>query len=400
MNILIIYRHYWPDTPPYASMLKTMAEGFSEKGHQVTIITEQPCHKTNADKVFGEGDNSLTIIRLNKLPFYNKSGLLRNIDTAAFPARSLLHGFMLRARNRKFDYVISATIPPVISGFFGALTSKLFGAKFIYHVQDIYPEIAESSGMIKRNSVIYKTLGMLEQKTTNWMHQAVTLSDDMKNTMTARGVRPEKISVINNFMLESFDENNPKEQKKRTKIRVIFAGNIGRFQGLGLFVDAFLKSNENDMFELVFLGDGQDLENLKKKAGGHASISFLPRVGYEEAKEEIRNSDLGIVSIDKKIECLAYPSKIMTYLGLGVPLLTTISKESEIGAFISTSNIGLCVNRDPDEIVKAMRELTANRDSIETMKKHCTEIFDTYFRPAVSLNKWDTIINQKCNNDH
>ena len=49
MKITIVYRYFWPDTPPYATMLRDMSEWFVDAGHDVEVITAQPGYKPKAD---------------------------------------------------------------------------------------------------------------------------------------------------------------------------------------------------------------------------------------------------------------------------------------------------------------------------------------------------------------
>ena len=48
MKITIVYRYFWPVTPPYALMLREMTRWFVEAGHDVEIITAQPSYKPDA----------------------------------------------------------------------------------------------------------------------------------------------------------------------------------------------------------------------------------------------------------------------------------------------------------------------------------------------------------------
>ena len=45
MKILFVYRHFWPDSPPYASMLRTISRHLVEQGHTVEVWTEMPTYQ-------------------------------------------------------------------------------------------------------------------------------------------------------------------------------------------------------------------------------------------------------------------------------------------------------------------------------------------------------------------
>ena len=45
MKILLIHRYFWPDTPPYAVILKKIARRLATDGHDVTVLSTQPAYK-------------------------------------------------------------------------------------------------------------------------------------------------------------------------------------------------------------------------------------------------------------------------------------------------------------------------------------------------------------------
>ena len=48
-SALAVHRYYWPDTPPYASMLRTIAAEWTGAGHPVDVLTSQPSYKPEAN---------------------------------------------------------------------------------------------------------------------------------------------------------------------------------------------------------------------------------------------------------------------------------------------------------------------------------------------------------------
>ena len=49
MKVLAIHRFYWPDTPPYASMLRTIVHQWVSDGHEVDVLSSQPSYKAGID---------------------------------------------------------------------------------------------------------------------------------------------------------------------------------------------------------------------------------------------------------------------------------------------------------------------------------------------------------------
>jgi glycosyltransferase involved in cell wall biosynthesis len=163
------------------------------------------------------------------------------------------------------------------------------------------------------------------------------------------------LHVINNFIIDHHDPSRSKDltpaalMNPDNKFRVLFAGNIGRFQSLDTVIDA-AKLITNPDIEFWFVGSGVMVEKLKLQAGDllDKSVFFHPYLPIEKAMTVIANSHLGIVSLLPGVVKSAYPSKTMSYLEAGCKLLTLVEPESELAKFVESEKIGaVCGSPDP-----------------------------------------------------
>jgi len=116
-----------------------------------------------------------------------------------------------------------------------ALGSKIVGARFIYHMQDIHPEVSEFAGGMMGKSWFGKIFRWLDNQTIQRATKVVVLSKDMANTIKTRNLGEIPIHIINNFALGSVDVGDSVQteySKSEGKFRIVFAGNLGRFQNL------------------------------------------------------------------------------------------------------------------------------------------------------------------------
>ncbi|MEL7430004.1 MAG: hypothetical protein AAFN43_08380, partial [Pseudomonadota bacterium] len=77
MRIVILYRYFWPDAPPYATMLKTIAEGLTKDGHEITVLCGQPSYGAGKDLPHQPARENLHIgvdVRRCTFPFKETSG--------------------------------------------------------------------------------------------------------------------------------------------------------------------------------------------------------------------------------------------------------------------------------------------------------------------------------------
>ena len=138
MKILLTHRYFWPDTPPYGSMLRTIAEALAAAGHDVHVFTSQPSYNSRIAAPAHQTLSGVKIRRINILPERKTLPLVRLVNLVGYSLRLFLQILMLRP-----DVVSAATFPPVAAGLVASLAARLVGAKFLYHMQDIHPAVSK-----------------------------------------------------------------------------------------------------------------------------------------------------------------------------------------------------------------------------------------------------------------
>ena len=400
MRILFIYRYFWPDTTPYASMLRTIGGHLVQEGHTVHLWTEMPTYQKDElddiDPPARDLVEGVEVTRFGRLPLWKRSKIIRRLDMVAFPLRVFLYALKKMLGKSYYDYVVTATIPPVINGLSGVASSKLLRAEFIYHLQDIYPEVGATTGFWKKGGLIERTLLRIDSYSCSAAYKNVVLSHDMANTLNGRNLNSLSVEVINNFLLESFGQSDLTKYRADTgNIRVteaIFAGNLGRFQGLELIVEAICTLDENLPFRMTFLGDGVMEEKLKKLAKGNTKIRFLPRVSFDEAQRIIASSDFGVVALESEVFRFAYPSKTLTYLGLGLPILLIVEQCSVMAKELTAEGVCVCPkHRSAEEIAKSIETFCDSRENRLAMKEKVTATYSAKYSREIVLKKWSSL---------
>ena len=402
MRILAAYRHFWPDSPPYATMLRTIAEDLARAGHDVTVLCEQPSYKAGDRQMRAPGRETVegvTVCRLSRLPGIG-NGLVRRLDFALFPIRVALTAAIWRLRGRRFDVVWTATVPPALNGWGVRTAARLLGARFVYHFQDIYPELQTHAGNWRSGGLLDRLVGAVDRANVRAARAAIVLSEDMADTVAARGVGREKLRVINNFMIDSFADDGapdiaPDLRKADGRIRVIFAGNIGRFQGLEAVVEAArLLAAVRDDVEFLMLGEGAALEGLRRRAEGLPNVRFAGHLPFDRARPVIESADLGLVSLQPGIFRTAYPSKTLTYLGLGVPVLAVVEPESQLARTIAAERLGyVAAGREPHHIADAVASACAARADMGQMRRRARDYYDSHLSRDAALAQWRHLMN-------
>lgn len=368
MRILLTHRFFWPDAAPYGLILKQIAEGLAKDGHEVGIFSAMPSYRSTAAVPKEELIEGVTVRRVRLFADGRRSPIARALNSLWFAARL----FATVVRNRP-DLVTAATFPPVIAAWSASLAARLVGAKFVYHVQDIHPEVSSIAGGGLGRGLPARLLRGLDNQTLRRSAAVIALTDDMRDTILARGVDGLNIHVIDNPPLQSpapADLPPVEMRKAQGVIRLIFAGNLGRFQRLEVLVEGIARIlPTRPELELCLLGDGDLAEPLKARWGTHPQVRFLPFLPFPQAQTLIEEADVGLVSLRPDMYRVSSPSKLVTYLSLGVPVVALMEPHSRVARAIEQDGLGaVAAGDDPGEIADAVERVLKRRPHPERLR--------------------------------
>ncbi|MCH2136139.1 MAG: glycosyltransferase family 4 protein [Phycisphaerales bacterium] len=392
-RVLLIHRFYWPDTPPYGHILRQIALRLGDDGHDVEVLSTQPCYKATSKslrqpRVSQDGPVRITRMRLGCE--VGRGGLFKIWNVL----RYLLGITLFVVRRRRFDIVMTATTPAVFAGLAGRIAARLSGARLIYHCMDLHPELARCSGVV-RSPLANRMLDRIERKTRHRAARIIVLSEDMRQTLLES--LPElsgKVHIFNNFTTPNEGkeaERRPESNAKGSAFKIIYAGNVGRFQGLETLLEALGKVESTTDVELQIVGDGKALEGLKQQAAElkDQRIEFLPHQSAAAAAELVRNAQMGFISLQPEIIRYAYPSKTMFYLEEGTPLLCAVEPDSELGRLVVEAELGIVVPPDDaDALAEAIRTAVTKFSASNRSRSRIKQIAEDQFGRSTMLDRW------------
>jgi glycosyltransferase involved in cell wall biosynthesis len=378
-RVLLIHRFFFPDSPPYALILENMRQFLVSSGCLVDVLASQPSYKSadkhKKEKYISRLRDSSRVFRLPVFRLKN-DGLNKWINFFWFPLAS----FFVVLLGRRYNVVTVSTAPPVILAFLVALAVRIRGGKLIYHCMDIHPEIGRVSGEF-RGPLVFNLLKLMDKFICKTATKIIVLSSDMKSSLkTTRAVPAEKIEIINNYDLSSGETIvEPFFFGVETKRRVVFTGNLGRFQNLEIFILALKNKPRLKNLELYFVGEGSALLELQRISEGlEEVVKFVPHQSISVVRKIISEADFGIVSLEEEVIKYAYPSKTMTYLAEGTPILASVGNAAELSRFILTQKVGVVV-KDPgiEEVYEIFK--LVNDDKLKFDRGHIKRVFDKHF---------------------
>jgi len=393
MRIVSIYRYFWPDNAPYGRILKILLSRFYEIGHECTVLTGFPAYNYSRDEDVKSSElvDHISVKRFKTDYFHSRA-----IDFFIFFLKSFV--FLIQNKN-KYDLIIINSFPPVFMGFFSNVISKLTHIPYIYHIQDVHPECLKLSNKIN-HGILYKLLQKIDLFNCMNAIRCVTLSSDMKNELIFRGYNGDNIHIINNpsqTVRVPGDDVALPVKFPVGKFTVLFAGNLGKFQSLEIFVEVAKILNNNSDIVFVFMGDGTAKNDLVDQAGDQLgkNIIFFPYQKAEVAGKSMEASTLGLVSLNPGLSRVAFPSKVPTLLSHGCPVLVLVDPNSELARIVSEKGLGFVLNQRSPQVIANEIECIWNgwKANRKIFNDNLSSISNKLFGLDSVVEKWEAVLN-------
>jgi len=315
-----------------------------------------------------------------------------------FNIMSLLIGILLVLKD-KTDIIFTPS-PPLTNGIVAWLLSLLGGAKYIYNVQEIYPDIAINSGILK-NSLVISILKKVELLVYKKAHKITVISNGMKNNLVGKGIKGDKIEYIPNFIdisemkIVSRINSFSIKYSINDKFVISYAGNVSVPQNLRSLINAAKTLKHINEIIFMIIGDGTQLKSLKHyvERSGLNNFLFLPFQAYDLVPEIYASSDLNLVTLSSSLKDDAVPSKVYRIMACSRTVLAIASLSSDLAELIREANCGFVVAPE-DEIglAKIIRWCYENKEKLnsygESGRKY---ILEHYTREAIT-QKYKSLI--------
>ncbi len=382
-RILIISEYFYPEE----FKINEVALAWKEKGYDVDVLTQNPTYPIG--NIYDGYDNKwyskevyeeINIFRVKAVTGYKVNLLKKLLKYFTF---MFLGSIISLKIGRKYDYVFGFDVGALTGMVPAIMLKKFYNKPTTLWIQDIWPDSVYAYGFKKTKILEFfmtKFVKFVYRNTSNFAisgkgfeKRILPYIHEEKEIMYAPNWADELNKNLEKF---SFSENN--------KINFTFAGNIGKVQNLENVIIAFksLTGKDKKMAQLNIIGDGSELDNLKRLVNIHDSseVVFWGKKPRNEMYRYFNASDFLIVSlIDKPIFLLTVPAKIQTYIAASKPILGIINGDA--ANIIKENNLGYCTRPDSVDEIRAvfLKAINANKNEIDDFTKNCKVLTSTTF---------------------
>lgn len=383
-RILLLTLVFAPDGVSTALLMTELAQELHALGHTVTVLTTTPHYNEEPE---ARARQPLTphwgrwLYRSElptpgaPIPVYHAAipvkgdrVAARLLDYLRFHLISTLAGLFALPRHA----VQLVPSPPLTIGLSAWLLRLGRGTPFIYNVQEIYPDIAVSLGLL-RHPLAIRLLTALERFIYARAHTVTVISEWFRRRLLAKGVPAAKLVVIPNFVDTEFIRPGPKANPfthahhLADKFVVLYAGNIGLTQSLETILAAARQLTDLPDLRLLIVGDGARRPWLAQELARAPlpNVLLLPYQPRSTVPHLYAAADLCLVPLKRGAAQETFPSKIYTIMAAGRPVLTAADPASELAWIVEHAACGRAVPPDdPAALAHAIRAAHADRATL------------------------------------
>jgi colanic acid biosynthesis glycosyl transferase WcaI len=367
MKILILCINYWPEVTGIGAFTTYRAEYLAGAGHDVEVCTSFPYYpewktpKEYAGKLaLTEERNGVRIVRSYLYVPHTVTSSRRILHEGSF-----IFSSALRALARGRPDVLLVVSPPLGLAVTAILLSRLWRVPFVFDVEDLQPDSASDLGMLPAWAV--KLLYRLEKAAYRHARLITTLTPSMRTKIVDKGIAEGKVELLEPRMDDSLMDLLPEEGSRfrqrydlGEKFLVTHSGNMGVKQGLDVVLDAAAFNRGDDSMLFLLVGNGADCERIQRRAAEMAlrNVRFLPVLDEADFHGLLAASGVCLVTQQKQVSEIAFPSKIVTYFAAGRPIIASVNLSSEVARITRESGAGRAVEpENPKALLEAIREL-------------------------------------------
>jgi len=403
MNVLLITGPYPPEIRAISFMMQELAERFALIGHNIVVATSWPRYNLSIETEQRNFEtlsieNGVKVIRIKTLPFHRVSYVARGIAYLSLPYRFLWE--VRKFVKHKIDAVIVYS-PPLPLAMVGIKIKEVYGARYLLNIQDIFPQNAIDLGVM-RSRVLVKFFERMERKAYEGADRITAHSEgNMRFLIDKKGVPPEKISVVHNWI--DFDSFKKTERTGRFRKRYglenkfvfLFAGVMGPSQYLDLVIQAAREVRNITDICFLLVGDGTERKRLQQMVEGYGlkNVMFKPFVSKEEYPFLVKDADVGLGCLSMKNKTPVFPGKILGYMAASIPTIAFLNKESDGHHIIREAGCGYSdVSDDYKKAAKLVLRIYNERDKLAQYGHNGFKYAATHFSKQACIDRLEKLV--------
>lgn len=406
-HILVVSQYFHPEQ----FRINDICEEWVRRGYKVTVLTGIPNYPQGKyydgyglKKRRRETWKGIEIIRIPLVARgHNPIGL--SLNYLSFP----ISGWFWKVFTKiKADVVFNYETSPMTQGLIAVWYAKKHNIPCYIYVTDLWPDNVEIVTGIHNKQF----LGAIN-KMVNYIYKRTdrlfTSSQSFIDKMIERDVPKEKLTFWPQYAEEfyrPYQSNADEDIYQMTGIpndgilNVVFAGNIGYAQGLGILPKAAkVLKKEGTKIRFNVIGDGRYMPKLLggiKEADVAEYFNMIDRQPAKKIPFYMAAGDVAMICLSKsEVFAITIPAKTQSCMACAMPML--VSADGEVRDIIEDANCGLTGSaEDVNELVTNLKEYSSyDKAQLAALGENSLAYYKKYYERTMLLNKMDKYLEER-----
>ena len=372
---------------------------FKEEGNEVFVVS--PSERRDKKNTFLSKDEGVCILNVRTFNLQKTNIVEKGIGTLAIEFQ-YLNAIKKHFSTVKFDLVLYST-PPITFSKVISFVKKRDNAYAYLLLKDIFPQNAVDMKMLKKGGVLHKMFVKKERRlyaisdTIGCMSEAnrkYVITHNPTISPKKVEINPNSISAITN--VHSLEENQSIKAKyglPLDKKVFVYGGNLGKPQGLDFLLETITATTNPKVFFLV-VGSGTEYNRIYKwfqtsQPKNAKLLAGLPKKDYDLL---LNACDVGLIFLHKDFTIPNFPSRLLSYLEMRMPVIAATDVHTDIGSVIEKNKCGFRVESGDIEGMKsAIDIICGDNNQYDAMKENAWNLLQREYDVKYSYN----LINDK-----
>jgi glycosyltransferase involved in cell wall biosynthesis len=368
---------------------------FIKDKHHVYIIS--PVEKKNHIRTHIIQENNSTILRLKTGNLFKTNIIEKGISTLTIE-KIYKRGIKKYFKGIKFDLILYSTPPITLQKAINYVKKRDSSITYLL-LKDIFPQNAVDIGILQKKGakgIIYHFFRKKEKRLYRDSDFIGCMSQaNVKYLLEHnRNIDVNKVNIVPNCVeVKESDYLSESDKKEllckynipKDKFICLYGGNLGKPQGIDFMIECFKKSKCIESAYFLIVGDGTEYEKINCAISDHKlnNVGLHKWIPKNEYKKLVQCCDAGLIFLDYRFTIPNFPSRLLTYLEAGLPVIAATDKNTDVGEIIEKNGFGYkCYSNEADSFVEKVKKIIAT-DSKLIGKKGRDFLEDNYSSKVV-----------------
>lgn len=401
MNILFLsLGRYWSvnEHEIYTDLLRE----FIKNGDRAYILSPIERREHKKAEVIEEENSKIIKVNIGNI---QKTNVLEKGISTLLVEYQFLAAIKKHLKNIRFDLVLYPT-PPITFVKVVRYIKKRDGAAAYLMLKDIFPQNAVDIGIMKKKGItgvfyryfrrkekklyqISDCIGCMSQANVNYIIRNNPDVDPRKVEVCPNAIEPRILSI-------SYEERIGLREKyglPPDKKIFIYGGNLGKPQGIDFIIECIKKCRKIEEAFFFIVGSGTEFHKLEQfvESERPRNMKLLSSIPRDEFDKLTAACDIGLIFLDYRFTIPNFPSRLLSYMQAGLPILAATDVNTDIGQVIEKEKIGYwCESVDLDTFQSLVQILVQGGNGFADPRRVLQEKYSVHAAFQTIMNRLHT----------